>query len=272
MLAPLTITELQNRFYLEKCAYWFAYEANAKRKMVGRFRDDDPDIQDEDKLDYAWMQLEELLNSFPYGKVEVVLKSAASSAVEKSPSYTVEWGVMPQRGGGRGAAVGSFGNVGGGNWQMFQYMLEQQNKVSQQMQNLQLEALRLEFQNKQLNDELEADNAPSMQEKLMEEGIGLVKTYMANKSIKQPQQPVHVGTLGQRNQSDQQQQPPAKEQQAATRQKFSIDASMGYIQQITDLWPEYGRMEVLRAFLALAKANKELIGAQLKQYIESNGQ
>ncbi|MEM1215257.1 MAG: hypothetical protein AAGJ82_06210 [Bacteroidota bacterium] len=272
MLAPLTIQQLQNRFYLEKCPFWFAYEANAKRRMVGRFRDDEEGISEEERLDYGWMQLEELLQSFPYGKVHIVLKKTESSRADNSPNYIVEWGVRPGRGGQSAVTptgVGAIGNAGAGNWAMMQYFLQEQQRLTRELQAAQMDSLRAGFENQMLQTALEEENAPSMQEELLKEGIGVVKTYLTSRNM---QRPVHVGTMGQREEQQlPEAQPPVENAKTPQAQPFSIDAAMGYVQAITDLFPQYNRIEVLKAFLAFAKSNHAIVESQLAQYIGQNG-
>lgn len=262
MLAPLTIAQLEHRFNAERCPVWFAYEANGKKRLVGRFRDDEPDYDEDERIDYAWAQLEELISSFPYGRLNIVMKKSESSPVDKSPNYKVEWGVFPQRG-ARSQAIGNVAASGAGNWQMMQFFMEQNSKLVSQMHQAQMETLQLQFQNQMLQNELEADNTPSTQEKLLEEGIGLVKTFLTNRS---QQSPAILGTMGQREpEPEYTTTTPAPP--ASTDEGFSIDATMGYVKAITDLFPQHPRIKVLRAFLALAKSNQAIIGAQLHQYI-----
>lgn len=216
------------------------------------------------------MQLEELFSTIPYGRAEVVLKKSESSARDKSPVYKVEWGVMPN-GGRRGGAVGHIGQAGAGNWEMMRYFMEQNNKMLQMNHEVQLKLQQSEFEKIMLEQAMESGNAPSMQEELLKEGIGALKMWIAKPAAP----PVHVGTLGQRKEGDQtpgdqkveSTQPPAPGQPRS----MDFNQALGYVQRITDLFPEYDRIDVLRAFYAIAKGNTAMIKTQLDLYINSNG-
>lgn len=266
MLAPLNIEQLQERFSLAGHPYWWAYETSGKKQMVEKFHHDDDSLSEEDLLEYSWLQLEEFLTSHPYGKLRIVLKKNRNDNTEKSPSYTVAWGEMPISGGRRngysynGGGVGN--SMGGSNWQMMLYFLQEQSKNNAALQQAMMDQMQLQIENQQLKDALEADNAPTMQEELLKEGIGVVKTWVASNAMRQP---VQVGTIGQRSEENNEQAtspPPANE-------NFSIDGAMGYVQAITDLYPQYSRMDVLAAFYNLALQNTEFIGAQLAQVINA---
>lgn len=270
MIASLDIAALKDRFYLEQCPFWFMYELNAKRTQISRFRDDYPDADPEDKLDYAWMQLEELFSAIPYGRAEVTLKKTESSARDKSPVYKVEWGVMPN-GGRRGAAVGQVAASGAGNWEMMRYFMEQNNRMLQMNHEVQLKLQQSEFEKHMLQQALESDSAPSMQEELLKEGIGALKMWIAKPSAP-PARPVHLGTMGQREEPVESSAAGNPEQPADDKPRpMDFNQALGYVQHITDLFPEYDRIDVLKAFYALAKSNHAIIKAQLDQYIQSNG-
>lgn len=260
MLAPLNIEQFRDRFYQAGCPVWFAYDARQKTNLVERFRDDEPNFNDEEKLNYSWMQFEDLVNSFEYGKLVVTCKSTANANKDKSPTFTVAWGNLPTRSNSRTTSISN--NQMGGNWAMIQWFLAEQAKQTREVQQLQMEVLKTNFENQQLAAALEADSEPNFKEKLLMEGIGAVKTLIAGNAVRPA---ASLGTMGQRETKSTQ----VQEQQTTQNKGFSIDEAMKYVKGITDIFPEYDRIEIMKAFYNLALQNKEFIGAQLQNFLSN---
>ncbi|MEL6356234.1 MAG: hypothetical protein AAFQ37_04795 [Bacteroidota bacterium] len=91
-IAPLHINQLRDRFFLEAAPFWWLSNASRQKELLGKFRDDDPSVDGEEKLLYSWMQLEELLATIPYGHARVILKKNVSDNVANSPTLYVKWG------------------------------------------------------------------------------------------------------------------------------------------------------------------------------------
>jgi len=263
MLASLSIEQFQKRFFQEGCPFWFAYQVSAKADLVGKFRNDDPDLEDEKKMEYAWMQFEELVENLDYGKIKVYCKSSENANKSNAPAYTVEWGNIPAMG-GRRSSYGGGQNQMGSNWQMMQFFLQEQNKLTSELRRQEMEALRLNMENQQLAAALEEDAEPDIKEKLLMEGIGAVKTWIS--SNKAPQ-PAKLGTMGQREETTSQSEPD-NNSTTTDQRPLSIDQSMAYVKAITDLFPQWDRIEILKAFYNLAYNNKEFIESQLSNVID----
>lgn len=272
MLAPLTIDQFHRRFLQEGAPYWWAHDAHRKSEVVAKFRDDEPDLNDEDKLEYSWLQLEELFQTHPYGHLKVVAKTSPTSNKGNSPTLYVKWGdgQPASYGSGRNQPQIGYQNTGQGmgGWQMFQFMLQQQQQFYQQLLKNQDENARLNFENQRLAEAIEGAEEPSMQETLLKEGIGLLKTFVAQPTI-QPQQQAALGTMGQKPKEI------AEDKQPTGGQRLvSLDAIMADINLIRNSLPDYHINDIIRALALFSSQNKEqaamLLGPMISQ-LKQNG-
>ena len=193
MLPPLSVHQFEKRFFQEACPFWTAHDAANKREMVGKFRNDDSDLVGDDLLRYSWMQFEELVETYPSGHIRINCKSAPTSTAQNAPTLYVRWGTMETMPMGR---TGKYPVAGAGNWSMAQSMLQLQQQHFDKMLEMQNELLRLNFENRQLAERLEADEQPDLKETVLMEGIGIIKQALAPKVSVQPA--AVLGTLGQK--------------------------------------------------------------------------
>lgn len=254
-LAPLTIEQFQRRFVLEACPFWFAYNAANKRELVGKFRNDDPDIMDEDLLEYSWMQFVELVETYPFGHIKVECRSSPQANATKSPTLYVKWGegfhgassnqsIMPAMGGG---------NMGSNQWGMIQYMLNMQSQHFREMREMGTEMQRLNFENQQLAAALEADDEPSFKEKMIMEGIGAVKDMLRPRLNMPQQQPVVAGNLGVMGQKNTQPAPDGGVHKQQRRR--SLDDIMIDLNAIQQALPNLHINDITRALALFVQGN-----------------
>lgn len=262
-VAALSLEQFKNRFYQEKCPWWFAYDTGPKKTCRGRYKDHDPNMTEEEVLDWSWIQFEELVSNITYGKLEVVCKSSEQANKGNSPTYTVEWGdassapvVIP---GGRGRTVQQQPAMGG-NWQMMQMMMQMQQNMQNEVNKAQLDAQQARFESQLLAMQLESENSPSMQEELLKEGIGALKTIVPQLINKQPAQ---LGTLGQRNDTTEQ----ADRGGGNQHRELTPDVAHKYMTAIAGLFPEWDAYTVLDALYNLGLQNKDMMRPMLQKVI-----
>ena len=270
MLAPLSIEQFHRRFLQEGAPYWWAFDAHRKREVVAKFRDDDPDMDDnEEKIEYAWMQLEELFQTHPYGHLMVVAKTSPTANKDKSATFYVKWGDSSQPSSyaaGRGGVAATTQQSGAPGWQMFQFMLQQQQQFYDQVLKNQGENVRLNFENQRLAEAIEGAEAPSMQQELLKEGIGVLKTMMAPRIQPHPQTAA-LGTVGQK-------QRPSPDSDGPAPRPVSLDAIMADVTLIRNSMPGYHINDVMRALALFASQNPQqaemFIGPMIQQMHQDN--
>lgn len=277
MLAPLTIDQFHRRFLKEQAPYWWAFDAHRKKEVVAKFKDDDPDLQDdEEKVEYAWLQLEELFETHPYGHLMIVAKTSATANRDKSATFYVKWGDASQPSSSRPAIGYQQGQPAGGvpAWQMFQFMLQQQQQFYQQLLKNQDENSRLNFENQRLAEAIESAEAPTMQEALLREGIGLMKSIITQPRI-QPQQQAALGTVGQKPKGNGPEIQPPPAAGDARQRPVSLDAIMADVTLIRNSLPQFHINDVMKALSWFASQNPEqaamFIGPMVQQ-IQQHGQ
>lgn len=266
MLAPLSIEQFHRRFLQEGAPHWWAYDAHRKREVVAKFRDDDPDMDDnEEKIEYAWMQLEELFQTHPYGHLMVVAKTSPTANKDKSATFYVKWGDSSQPASyaaGRGGVASTTQQSGAPGWQMFQFMLQQQQQFYDQLLKNQGENVRLNFENQRLAEAIEGAEAPSMQQELLKEGIGVLKTMMAAPRIQPQQQTAALGTVGQKQRQ-------AKDTETQVARPVSLDAIMADVTLIRNSLTGHHINDVMRALALFSSQNPQqaemFIGPMIQQ-------
>lgn len=258
MVAPLTLEGLKHRFYQEECPYWWAYTATRSSEMIGKFRDDEAYADPDDMLDWSWMQLEELINSMPYGHLKIIIKKSASATKGQSPTLYVKWG-LPAGTSSAPTTPGAqpMNMMMGGGWPMFQFMLQQQQQFFNQLMSEKEERYRLNYENQRLSETIEGTDEESWQEYALREGIGLLKTYMQPKINPGQYQPAALGTAGQRTVSKEQPAAPVNQSEQAV--SIDFNAIMGDVNAVYQAFGgKYTRNEITRALAIFATQNPEM--------------
>lgn len=279
MLAPLTVESLQETFFREECPHWWAYSAKNTKQKVGQFRKDE---QEDELMQDSWMQLEYLINSYPYGHLLIKCKKNPTDNEQSTHHWYVKWGedLMPSRGyHSKRPAVGmGGGQMNMGMWPMMQFLMTQQSQFhTAQLKQVQ-ENSRLNFENQRLVDEINGTEEPSIQEYALKEGIDIIKSWMGPKinpsQFQQPQQMAALGTAGQR--------PPDQEQAPApppaSTAGMSFDAIVQDINVVyNSLQKKYSRNEITRATAIFCQQNAEAADQffgpliqQLRQHAQQN--
>ena len=242
-LPPLSISSFKHRFYLEGCPYWWAYDARNSKNMVAKFRNDDTSLNEEDLLEYSWMQLEEMFNEYGYGHVKIVAKKSPTSNAERSPTMFVQWGQAP--GVTHGHKNGGVAGAG-----MFNQMMQMQQMHFQQMMDMQNRIN--DFQRERAVEEaLAGVEGPSWQERLLEESIGLVKDVVGGSpKIKPESEQAALGTMGSRSKKK-------VEKESGQRKRFSLDAGLPYLKMIFDALPQYDPNDIIKALALFSKQNQD---------------
>ncbi len=260
MLAPLTVESLQETFFREECPHWWAYSAKNTKQKVGQFRKDE---QEDELMQDSWMQLEYLINSYPYGHLLIKCKKNPTDNEQSTHHWYVKWGedLMPSRGyHSKRPAVGmGGGNMNMGMWPMMQFLMTQQSQFhAAQLKQVQ-ENSRLNFENQRLVDEINGTEEPSIQEYALREGIDILKSWMGPKinpdQFQPPQQQAALGTMGQRTE-----QPPAQapSQSTARPPSTSFDAVMQDINTAyLALGKKYTPNEITRVFAIFCQQNSD---------------
>lgn len=258
-LAPLTIEQFQRRFFLEGCPYWFAYNASNKREQVGKFRNDEPDFEGDDLLEYSWMQFVDLVETYPFGHLKVECKSSPNANSTKSPVMYVKWGQghVANTGGHISGPMTGQQNMGN-QWGMFQYMLEMQNRHFSEMRRLSEENQRVNYENRSLAEALEADGEPTFKEKMLLEGIGAVKDLLRPRLNLPQQQPAvagNLGTMGQRQSVAPDGGQSRQEPQPQQPRRRSLDDIMQDLTVIQQCLPDMHINDITRSLALFVKNN-----------------
>lgn len=248
---------------MEGCPYWVAYENKSNGAVISRFNPAEDLTDDNDILEYAWLQFEELIQDFPYGKIKVVCRTSSNSQKQHAPTFLVEWGELPVGGTYNKPTTNSIGGgqgAGGSSWQMMQFFITQMDQLRSEISTAQLENVRLNMENQQMAAQLEADMEPTFKEKALMEGIGAIKTLITQP--RQQPQPAALGTLG---------QAPPQEMEQPTQQTngggFSMDRAIASIQGLKTLFPDHHPNDILEALVILGQKNHALVKGQIDQAI-----
>lgn len=259
MLAPLTVESLQETFLREDCPHWWAYSAKNTKQKVGQFRKDE---QEDEIMEDSWMQLEYLINSYPYGHLLIKCKKNPTDNEQSTHHWYVKWGedLMPSRGyHSKRPAVGmGGGNMNMGMWPMMQFLMTQQSQFhASQLKQVQ-ENSRLNFENQRLVDEINGTEEPNIQEYALKEGIDILKSWVGPKinpgQYQQSAPTAALGTAGQRaaEEKDIPTPPPAN------TGGMSFDAIVQDINVVYNaLQKKYSRNEITRATAIFCQQNAE---------------
>lgn len=265
-IASLSPEQLEARFMLEEAPHWWLQSVTRGKKTLGKFREADHYASDEERLLDAWMQLEELLQTIPYGRADVILKKNKSDNVQNSVTLTVQWGNAPQRAGR--AAIGSSlapahsaGSVtasaqNDGN--MLLYMLEMQKEANKREAEAreaaharEMETMRslleTKFHAQSLEAEIEGMGQPSLNEELIRSVVDIGKAYLMRPPTLPPAQ---LGTAGQGSGQVIDPPPPPEVDAEGNRpgeRRFSVDLALQHISVVRKNLPEYHINDVLHA-------------------------
>ncbi|MFT6001231.1 MAG: hypothetical protein ACI81P_003700 [Neolewinella sp.] len=282
-LASLSVEQLHNRFMLEKAPYWWLYNATRKEK-IGNFIDDDESvISEEERLLYAWLQLEELLNTIEYGRAKVILKKNKSDNVQNSTTLYVQWGTQPGR-----ASIGSSSSFAPAsahnNSNMLLQMLQMQEKNferqeaareaahAREMGTMQ-QLLEAKFTAQTLESEIEGMGGSTISEDLLRGFVDIAKTM-----VMRPGQPAAaLGTLGQGS-GDQitAPAPPSitEEGQAEPpgHRRFSVDLALQHIAVIRKNLPEHNVNDVIEALALFTQQQPDQARNVLGMLMQNKGE
>lgn len=261
-MAPLTIEQLRNRFQLEAAPYWHLYDAKRSGTLITKYRDDDPSLTDEEKLEWSWEQLYEVLEMSPAGHAKVVLKTSPSANASKSSTYFVKWG-QDHVGGRIGSTLPS--TAATTEVKMMERMMAMMAESHKTQMDMMKDVLTERFQRQSLEEQIEGMGASSMGEQMLMGGLDIIKTMVATP---RPQAALGTasaaGTVPPRpQQSEAGSPPPPAEEQPAGARPFSMDEAIHDISVMRRLMPEYHPNDVLKALAMFAAANP----GQAKQYI-----
>lgn len=287
MLAPLNVDTLKSTFLREGCPYWWAYDANKPTNKIGQFRPADASAE---IMGDSWTQLEYLINSYAYGHLLIKCKKNVNDNKDSTHYWHVIWGeeLMPQKSPSNRRSGPSMGHMGGGNmnmgsmmmFQMFQMMMNQQEKTHAMQLESVKENMRLNHENQQQAAIINGTEEPSMQEYMLKETFDAVKLWLGpklNPTHFQPSQQMGaLGTIGQRSESTT--QAPAPTTQGSKRTSF--DAIMEDINSVYhSLGKKYEPNEITRALAIFCQQNAgpadQFIGPmiqQLRQHEQSQRQ
>lgn len=259
-LAPLSVDQFRNRFFLENAPYWFAYEAKANGGLIGRFQNDEltNGAEKEDILEYAWMKFEEFVGDYAFAKIKIECRTSPNAKRDSSIKHTVQWGEVPTSNRSYSPAVSNQGVGANMGWQQMQFFLTQLESMRTKFHDSQMEVMRLNFENQSLAEALEADLEPSWKERAIIEGIGAVKQLITPAVAPQP---AMLGTMGQRTETQ------SSVSTEENQRSFSMDRAIADIQLITNMFPEHHRNDVLSAFVVLAQQHHGMIKGILDQAV-----
>ncbi|MEM6397781.1 MAG: hypothetical protein AAF741_15640 [Bacteroidota bacterium] len=247
-IASLTPEQLRQRFFLEESPYWWLQNATRKNELIGKFRDDDPEVRSsEEKLLYSWMQLEELLQTIPFGYGRVVLKKNPTDNIANSPQLYVSWG---QTQGKTSSAVLS--GTGGQYLDMerfYERMLTFQQKAHETQMEQMKTLMQMGFEKEQLEAEIEGLQEPGMNEMFLKEGMGLLRTVLAK-----PRPAGQLGTLGEGSEAPASGTKPTASTAEGNR-PFSMDQAIGDINVIRKSLPGHHPNDVLRALALFCQSS-----------------
>lgn len=252
---------------LSKAPYWWAYNAKNKKEMLDKFRNDDESLEGEELLHYSWMQIEEMIESYPYGHMMFVLKTSPTANIDQSPKIFVKWGEIPVVGGYRSKATPG---LPAGNNHLLELMMTMQQRNFDQQLLLTKQLVEAQSENRELEAAISGAEEMSFKETIMMRGIDVVEKLMTTPRINAaPQQAVGaLGTVGQKDPSTVQEQP-------AQAKPFSLDLALQHIQVIKAAIPEYSINDIIMVLAIFVQQNTEqarnLIGGLIQQLPGNEG-
>ncbi|MEM9525800.1 MAG: hypothetical protein AAGA31_04275 [Bacteroidota bacterium] len=279
-IASLTIAQLEERFFLEKAPYWWAYHASRAKDKIGQFREGEEYASDEEKLLDAWMQLEELFKTIEYGRAKVVMKTSQNAT--SGITLTVQWGQAPARPGRPGIGTTSHAPAAAQNNNMLLYMLEMQKEANareaqareaahaREMETMRA-LLETKFRAENLEAEIEGMGEPSMSEELMRGFIDIAKTMVGRPALPPPA--AALGTLGQGD-SEPIAPPPPRDSDPGNpdppgQRKFSVDLALQHIAVIRKNMPEYHINDILHGLALFTEHQTDQAKTYLGMMLQS---
>lgn len=263
----LDIDGLRKQFEQHRYPYWRVYQG---KKMLGKFQDDENDYEGEDLIEYAWLQLEELINSYPSGRVVVSLGKNAQDGRDRRLDLPVQWGKSSPTSPG----IGNSGSMmparhGFDYFQVSQQMAQQQREYFDQLLKLNNELAAERYARLRAEEELEYASAPSGKEEIFKEVIGIAKTYVAGMANRPP---VSLGTLGQKQTPRESHSVDHNQDktQIANSQGPSFDAIIADCNKIAAALPEYHINQVITALADFVESNPGQAKLLLGQLMQNN--
>lgn len=243
----LTPESFRNKFMLSNAPYWWAYNARNKKEMVDKFRNDDEQLSGEALLHYSWMQIEEMIESYPFGHIMFVLKTSPSANVDQSPKVYVKWGEDQAIGSSRQKMATQQGAVGGN--ALLSLMLSMQQENFNQQLSLTRQLIEAQSDNRELEAAIAGSEEPSMKEALFMRGVDVLEKVLTTPKIQAPHGA--LGTVGQAA-APPQELPPTNKQTA-----FSLDKALAHINVIKEAIPEAHINDVIEVLAIYVQQNTE---------------
>lgn len=213
--ASLSVEQLGDRFQVERCPYWFVYNASRSKEMMAKFREDsDTPLTKDELMAESWTQLEYFLITHPGGHGRVVLKGSPSANVSTSPQLYVKWGSVAEN---KGSVAGIGNSSPNNNATMIDKLLKMQERHFEQRMADKDRLIELVLENRNLESAVEGLQEPSMQEELLKGGIEIAKTIFGS-----PRPTPSLGTAG--DGSFEQSKPESNN--SAKGRPFSIDQAL----------------------------------------------
>lgn len=270
-VASLNIEELHNRFMLEQCPYWDLFNARGKDRL-GKFRDDDDSIvSDQERVLYAWLQLEELLNTIPYGRAKITLRKSSSANAAAAITLYVQWGIAPTAR-SRAAGLGSSTSLGpayapqGVDSNPLMLIIKMQEETSRreaqareaaharEMDNMRL-LLETKFEAQNLQSQIEGmqegDGGGNME--LVKDIVGMVRPFLmpAVRGAQPAMAPAQLGTAHGTGEVIADPLPPRPavdaEGNRPAERRFCVTTALDHISVIRKNLPEYHVNDIIHA-------------------------
>ncbi|MEM6379062.1 MAG: hypothetical protein AAF705_12675, partial [Bacteroidota bacterium] len=191
----LDIEGLKAQFFQQNYPYWKVIQGN--KRLIGKFRIDEEDLEGEELLNAAWKQLEDLIGFYPAGKVVVSVRKSNNDGQDRAITRPVQWGnpvsTNPRMGytqhpvPARQTMAESF--------QIFQKMIDHQQSHFMQLLGINQELWAAKFKAEKLEEELQYASEPTGKEELIKDLIGIGKIWVSGLANRQP---TAIGTLGQK--------------------------------------------------------------------------
>lgn len=264
----LTPDQLFEFFIQEECPYWVLYNARRTREVISRYKEKDQgEITKDELLTSSWEQLYSYLFRHPGGLGKLVLKASPNANNDKSPTLYVKWGTaMAHQGAAAGAMIGSSSSVqSGGMDPMTERLFQQQEKFYEQRMQDQKEMMELLFRSREQEATIEGLMEPSLQENLIREGVGVLKTFITAQAAR-PQ--AQLGTLGEG--STPAAAPPPMKEGSAPLHPFDGDQAARDIATIQEAMPDIPANQVLHALANWAKQNPDMARNYITMLMQSS--
>ena len=176
----LTPERFRDKFMLSKAPYWWAYNARNKKEMLDKFRNDDESLEGDDLLNYSWLQIEEMIDSYPYGHVQFVLKTSPSANIDQSPKMYVKWGETPSPGSIRQRHKG-VQTIGSASNALLELMLNMQQRNFDQQLALTRELIEMKGEKRELESAIAGLEEPSLKEAMLMRGVDVLEKVLTTR-------------------------------------------------------------------------------------------